>query len=95
MTGARRGNVPFDIRALLKTSPLWGQSSRLWGNLLDAVRYVVVWNPLIFLALRFLWWEIGIGGGNSGRSAVPSPAPTGPLGLPAPGDGAVGGAGAA
>jgi hypothetical protein len=73
-----------DIKALLKTSPLWGQTSRLWGQLLDAVRYVVVWNPLVFLALRFFFWEIGIGGGGK-NAAAPSPSPQ-PLGLPAPGD---------
>lgn len=50
-----------DIKALLKTSPLWGNTSRLWGQLLDAVRYMVVWNPILFLGLRFFYWEMGIG----------------------------------
>jgi len=87
-----------DIKALLKTSPLWGQTSRLWGQLLDAVRYVVVWNPLIFLALRLLFWEMGIGG-TSGGVVVPSPGPLADpqqLALPLPGDagGGAGGGGA-
>jgi hypothetical protein len=76
-----------DIKALLKTSPLWGQTSRLWGQLLDAVRYVVVWNPLIFLVLRFFFSEMGIGKPDN-VSPSPSPGPAGPLGLPAPGVGA-------
>jgi hypothetical protein len=84
-----------DIKALLKTSPLWGQTSRLWGQLLDAVRYVVVWNPLIFLALRVLFYEMGIGA--SGKAAAPSPSPLADpqqLALPLPGDAGSGGVGA-
>ena len=50
-----------DIKALLKTSPLWGPPSRLWGQLLDVVRYIVVWNPMVFLVLRVIFYELGIG----------------------------------
>ena len=50
-----------DIKALLKTSPLWGPPSRMWGQLLDVVRYIVVWNPMVFLVLRVIFYELGIG----------------------------------
>jgi hypothetical protein len=29
-------------------------------HLLDAARYLVVWNPLAFLVLRVVFWEAGI-----------------------------------
>jgi hypothetical protein len=53
-----------DIKALLKTSPLWGTPSRMWGQLLDGARYIVVWNPLVFIALRLFFYEVGIGAGE-------------------------------
>ena len=54
-----------DIKALLKTSPLWGPPSRMWGQLLDVVRYIVVWNPMVFLVLRVIFYELGIGQQNN------------------------------
>lgn len=52
-----------DMKVLLKTSPLWGTSSLAWGRLLDVVRYLVVWNPLVFLVLRLVFYEAGVGAG--------------------------------
>jgi RING finger protein 121 len=40
-----------------KTSLLknpWETQSIMWGRILDAVRYLVVWNPLILIFLNFL-----------------------------------------
>jgi len=32
----------------------WERQSILWGNILDAVRYLIVWNPLILLIINFI-----------------------------------------
>jgi len=32
----------------------WEKQSILWGNILDAVRYLIVWNPIILLAVNYL-----------------------------------------
>jgi hypothetical protein len=73
-----------DLTVLLKTNPLWGRPSLLWGRVLDFVRYVVVWNPLAFLVLRLVFWEAGIPIG---------PPPQGSLEAAAGGAGAGAGAG--
>jgi RING finger protein 121 len=49
-----------DLKVLLKTSAVWGRPSVMWGQLLDVVRYVVVWNPVIFLLLRLIFYEAGV-----------------------------------
>jgi len=32
----------------------WEKQSILWGNILDAVRYLIVWNPLILMGISFV-----------------------------------------
>ncbi|CAD7698816.1 unnamed protein product [Ostreobium quekettii] len=49
-----------DLRELYKDRP-WETSNLTWLKMLDAVRYLVVWNPIIFLTLHFglsaLGWD--------------------------------------
>jgi hypothetical protein len=39
---------------------IWGKSSALWSNLLGAVRYFVVWLPMLYAIVSFALAEAGI-----------------------------------
>ena len=32
----------------------WEQQGLLWGNLMDALRYLIVWNPIILTAVQLI-----------------------------------------
>lgn len=38
---------------------VWETQSRLFAQILDAVRYLIVWNPLIFLAAQLVFSFFG------------------------------------
>jgi len=38
----------------------WQKQEKAWANVLDAVRYMVVWNPIIIAVGRFMIYEMGI-----------------------------------
>lgn len=44
--------LQVDTRAIMGSSP-WARQSLLWMNLLDIVRYMVVWNPVLLTILHF------------------------------------------
>lgn len=48
-----------DISAIYADSPLLGKTSALFGQLLEMARYLVVWNPLLFLGLRIVLKSVG------------------------------------
>lgn len=41
------------------TNP-WESQSIFWANLLDAVRYLMVWNPLIVGGIQFAFYVFGL-----------------------------------
>lgn len=38
----------------------WETQSLMWANLLDAVRYLIVWNPVIVGVTQLLLYELGM-----------------------------------
>ena len=48
-----------DLRAI-SGETLFARSSLLWMQLLDVVRYLTVWLPLLMLTMRLVFWEAGI-----------------------------------
>lgn len=44
--------APVDLGSVLGASP-WRKQSLVWINVLDAVRYLIVWHPLILAAAHF------------------------------------------
>jgi len=52
-------------RVELKQVFPWERHSLLWVQLLDGIRYLIVWNPLIILVVQALLPLIGAGGGGS------------------------------
>ncbi len=52
-----------DVRSVLGSSPWEKNPNLIWGQLLDAVRYLVVWNPIIMLFVRFSVYEVETHGG--------------------------------
>jgi len=38
----------------------WQKQEKAWASVLDAVRYMVVWNPIIIAVGRFMIYEMGI-----------------------------------
>jgi hypothetical protein len=49
----------------------WESRSLLWGNLLDAVRYLVVWNPVIIAATQLLVYALHLGPPAEAAGAAP------------------------
>jgi hypothetical protein len=43
-----------DLSVIYADSPLLGKTSAVFGQLLEMARYLVVWNPLLFLGLRIV-----------------------------------------
>ena len=41
-----------DLKAMFPGGNPWAQKSVLWAHLLDAIRYLIVWNPLIMVFLQ-------------------------------------------
>jgi RING finger protein 121/175 len=37
-----------------KTNP-WQQTQQMYLNLLDMLRYLLVWNPIVFFAIHFIF----------------------------------------
>lgn len=52
-----------DINSVLGSSPWEKNPNKIWGQLLDALRYMIVWNPVIMLAVRFSVYEVESHGG--------------------------------
>lgn len=52
-----------DVRSLLGVSPWEKNPNLIWGQLLDALRYLIVWNPIIMLFVRFSVYEVESHGG--------------------------------
>jgi len=48
-----------DLKELYK-SP-WQKQGVLWANLLDSLRYLVVWNPIILLVVQVVLWVVDPG----------------------------------
>ena len=48
-----------DLRSIMGDT-LWSTPSALWVSILDAVRYFVVWIPLLMLVVRLFLYEAGI-----------------------------------
>ena len=60
----KKGTCPcclerVDLRAVVGDT-MWARSSLLWTQLMDFVRYGVVWVPMVSLAVRLLLWEAGV-----------------------------------
>ncbi|CEO94280.1 hypothetical protein PBRA_000065 [Plasmodiophora brassicae] len=49
----------IDLKDIAADS-VWLHQSLLWGQILDAIRYLVAWNPVIFLAMRGALTLVGI-----------------------------------
>ena len=47
-----------DIKSVVGNTP-WEAHAIMWGNLLDAVRYLVVWNPVILILLQTILHVVG------------------------------------
>jgi len=47
-----------NIRSVLGMTP-WEAQSLVWAQLLDALRYLIVWNPIIFMVTQGTLYEIG------------------------------------
>ena len=47
-----------DIRSVLGMTP-WESQGLLWAQLLDALRYLIVWNPIIFMLTQGTLYEFG------------------------------------
>ena len=47
-----------DIRSILGMTP-WESQGVVWAQLLDALRYLIVWNPIIFMLTQGTLYEIG------------------------------------
>ena len=52
-----------DINSVLGSSPWEKNPNKIWGQLLDALRYMIVWNPVIMLGVRFSVYEVETHGG--------------------------------
>ena len=48
----------MNIRSVLGMTP-WEAQSLVWAQLLDALRYLIVWNPIIFMVTQGTLYEIG------------------------------------
>lgn len=44
---------------LIAGRTIWGKPGVLWAHLLSAVRWMVVWIPLLFFLVRFVMYETG------------------------------------
>ena len=47
-----------NIRSILGMTP-WESQGVVWSQLLDALRYLIVWNPIIFMLTQGTLYEIG------------------------------------
>lgn len=48
-----------DIRSVLGSTP-WENQNLIWAQLLDALRYLIVWNPIIIIFVQLSAYEFGI-----------------------------------
>ena len=51
----RCGEKGMDTKAILASSP-WEKTSGLWLEFMDVLRMSLVWNPLIFLGIRVMFY---------------------------------------
>ena len=49
----------MDLRGLFKGHP-WQSKNLLWNQMLDALRYLVVWNPVIVIAAQGAFYVTGL-----------------------------------
>ncbi|KAJ1474100.1 hypothetical protein T484DRAFT_1833576, partial [Baffinella frigidus] len=59
----KKDTCPFcsekvSLKALLANP--WESQSLMFGNLLDAVRYLIVWNPVIVGVTQLFLYESGV-----------------------------------
>ena len=52
-----------DVRSVLGGAAWEKNPNLIWGQLLDALRYLIVWNPIIMLFVRFSIYEVDSHGG--------------------------------
>ena len=52
-----------DVRSVLGGAAWEKNPNLIWGQLLDALRYLIVWNPIIMLFVRFSVYEVDSHGG--------------------------------
>ena len=38
----------------------WHKQDRMWSQLLDGIRYLIVWNPIILFAVQLIFNVTGI-----------------------------------
>jgi len=55
----------------LHTDRPWEKAGVAWGQMLDIFRYLVVWFPLLMVAIHFLFWEVGLIPPNPHAPAAP------------------------
>jgi RING finger protein 121 len=51
-------NEKVDL-SILPHSP-WDKQERTWAQLLDALRYLIVWNPVIIIIANYTFSSLGI-----------------------------------
>jgi len=52
-----------DVRSVLGGNAWEKNPNLIWGQLLDALRYLIVWNPIIMMFVRFSVYEVESHGG--------------------------------
>lgn len=83
----KKGTCPcclerVDLRAVVGDT-VWAQSSLLWTRIMDAVRYMVVWMPILALAVRFVMYQAGVKPATTVDVVAPGAAPPGGADAPA------------
>lgn len=77
----KKDTCPFctekvNLKSVLSSSPLpWESQTTLWIQVLDALRYLIVWNPIILLGVHGMFWIFGLVD-NNGHVPVVTPSPT-------------------
>ena len=55
--------MQVDLRRTF-TNP-WETGSLAWAQILDLVRYLVVWQPILLMSSQLVLWVMGFGGNAS------------------------------
>ena len=75
VSGGKKATCPccserVEVGAIYASSPLVGKTTALFGQLLDLCRYLVVWQPLVFLLLRLSLYTSGVMSVIEGHAAA-------------------------
>ena len=54
------GRISFVLLATLNTLHSWERPHVLYGNLLDWIRYLVAWQPVIIMLVQAINWILGL-----------------------------------